>query len=157
MQSKAATVAEYLAELPEERRAAIAKVRAVIRKNLPKGFVEQMGYGMICYVVPHRLYPAGYHCNPKLPLPYASLASQKQHMALYLMCVYQDPKSENWIREQFKARGKKLDMGKSCIRFKRLEDLPLDVVGEAFARVSVADYLQHYEAILAKGRQSKIR
>ena len=157
MQSKAATVAEYLEELPEERRAAISKVRAAIRKNLPKGYEEQMGYGMICYVVPHRLYPAGYHCNPKQPLPYASLASQKQYMALYLMCVYQDPKSENWIREQFKARGKKLDMGKSCIRFKKLEDLPLDVVGEAFKRVSVADYIQRYEAILAKGRQSKIK
>ncbi len=95
MQSKAATVAGYLKELPEDRRAAITKVRPVIRKNLPKGFVEQMGYGMIGYVVPHKLYPAGYHCDPKLPMPFASLASQKNYMSFYLMSLYS---FEPWLR-----------------------------------------------------------
>ncbi|MFN0190838.1 MAG: DUF1801 domain-containing protein [Aestuariivirga sp.] len=148
MQSQAASVADYLNELPEERREAIAKVRAVIRKNLPKGFVEQMSYGMIGYVVPHKLYPAGYHCDPKLPLCFAGLASQKQYMALYLMTVYQSTAMEQWLRQQFQARGKKLDMGKSCIRFKKLDDLPLDVIGEAIGRVSLADYIINYEDVL---------
>ena len=142
MQSKVATIAEYLEGLPEERRAAIAKVRAVIRKNLPKGFAEQMSYGMIGYVVPHKLHPAGYHCDPKLPLPFAGLASQKNYMAFYLMSAYS---FEPWIREQFQARGKKLDMGKCCIRFKKLEDLPLDVIGEAVGKISVADYITQCE------------
>ena len=157
MQSKAATVADYLNELPEDRREAIAKVRAVIRKNLPKGFTEQMGYGMIGYVVPHKLYPAGYHCDPKQPLPFAGLASQKNYMALYLMTVYQSPAMEQWLRQQFQASGKKLDMGKSCIRFKKLDDLPLDVIGEAIGRVSLADYIIHYEDALklSKSRGKK--
>ncbi len=148
MQSQAATVADYLNELPEERREAIAKVRAVIRKNLPKGFAEQMSYGMIGYVVPHKLYPAGYHCDPKQPLWFAGLGSQKNHMALYLMTVYQSPGMEQWLRQRFQASGKKLDMGKSCIRFKKLDDLPLDVIGEAFGRVSLADYIVNYEDVL---------
>ena len=157
MQSQAATVADYLNELPEERREAIAKVRAVIRKNLPKGFAEQMSYGMIGYVVPHKLYPAGYHCDPKQPLWFASLGSQKNHMALYLMTVYQSPGMEQWLRQRFQASGKKLDMGKSCIRFKKLEDLPLDVIGEAFGRVSLADYIVNYEDVLklSKSRGKK--
>ncbi len=145
MQSKAATVAEYLKELPEDRRAAISKLRAVIRKHLPKGFAEQMSYGMIGYVVPHRLYPAGYHCDPKQPLPFAGLASQKNHMAVYLMTVYQDPELQRFLREQFQAHGKKLEMGKGCIRFKKLDDIPLDAVGKAIAWVSVADYIIRYE------------
>jgi uncharacterized protein YdhG (YjbR/CyaY superfamily) len=145
MQSSASTVAEYLKELPEDRRSAISKVRAVIRKNLPKGYAEQMCYGMIGYVVPHKLYPAGYHCDPKQPLMYASLASQKNHMSFYSMALYMNAESERWIREQFQARGKKLDMGKSCIRFKKLEDLPLDVIGESIAKVPVAGYIKFYE------------
>ena len=153
MQSKAKTVAQYLAELPADRRVELSKVRGVIRRRLPKGFSEQMYYGMIGYVVPHRLYPAGYHCDPKQPLPFASLASQKNYMAIYLMTVYQNREMERWLRDQFQARGKKLDMGKSCIRFKKLEDLPLDVVGEAIARVPMAEYVRRYEA--ARGRSKK--
>jgi Domain of unknown function (DU1801) len=145
MTSSATSVAAYLDELPEDRRAAISKIRAVIRKNLPKGFVEQMNYGMIGYVVPHKLFPAGYHCNPEDPLPLACLASQKNSISLYLMTVYQNPVMEQWMREQFQAAGKKLDMGKCCIRFKKLEDVPLEVVGEAIGRVSVADYIMQYE------------
>jgi uncharacterized protein YdhG (YjbR/CyaY superfamily) len=145
MTSKAKTVDQYLKELPEDRRAAISKVRAVIRKHLPKGYAEQMAYGMIGWVVPHRLYPPGYHCDPKLPLMFASLASQKNYMTVYLGTVYQDTPMERWLRDAFQARGKKLDMGKSCIRFRKLDDLPLDVIGEAVARVPVADYIMMYE------------
>lgn len=145
MQSEAKTVAEYIAELPEDRRAAITKLRAVIRKNLPKGFVEQMNYGMIGYVVPHKLYPAGYHCEPSSPLPFAGLASQKNYIALYLMTVYQAPGMEAWIRGEFQAKGKRLDMGKCCLRFKKFEDIPLDVIGESIARVPVADFIISYE------------
>jgi hypothetical protein len=150
MQSKAETVDAYLAELPEDRRAAISKVRATIRKNLPKGFAEVMQYGMISYVVPHKLYPPGYHCDPKVPLPYAALASQKNHMAVYLMSIYQDPALLEWFTAAYKATGKKLDMGKSCVRFTKLENLPLDVIGQAFAKVSVGDYIARYESLLKK-------
>ena len=144
MQSSANTVAEYLEELPAERRAAIAKVRAVIRKNLPKGYAEQMQYGMIGYVVPHKLYPAGYHATPKEPLPFIHLASQKNFMALYM--PYERMGIGEWFKERYAASGKKLEIGKACIRFKKLEDLPLDVVGEAIGKVTVSDYVARYEA-----------
>ncbi|MBY0507110.1 MAG: DUF1801 domain-containing protein [Bryobacteraceae bacterium] len=152
MTSPAATVAEYVASLPPERQAAITTVRQTIRKHLPKGVVETMGYGMISYVVPHKLYPAGYHCKPADPLPFAGLASQKNHMALYLMTVYQSPAMETWLREAFAKSGKKLDLGKSCLRFRKLESLPLDVIGEAIARVPLAEYIANYEAALARPR-----
>lgn len=145
MTSDAKTVAEYMESLPEDRKAAISKVRAVIRKNLPKGFAEVMQYGMIAYVVPHKLYPPGYHTDPKQALPFAALASQKNNMAIYLMTVYQDRALETWFRAQYAGRGLKLDMGKSCIRFKKLEHLPLDVIGEVIAKVPVADYIARYE------------
>jgi hypothetical protein len=153
MQSKAKTVAEYLDELTADRRMAISKVRAVIRKHLPKGFAEQMQYGMIGYVVPHKIFPAGYHCDPNQPLPFAALASQKGHMSLYMMTIYQDPAADRWLREEFRARGKKLDMGKSCIRFKTLEDLPLETIGQAIARVPVADYVRRYETALGQRKK----
>ena len=149
MQSKAATVDEYLASLPADRRAALQAVRKVIHANLGKGFKEGMQYGMIGYCVPHSLYPAGYHCDPKQPLPFASLASQKNHMSFSLMSVYLDPEEERWFKAAWQKSGKKLDMGKACVRFKRLEDVPLEVVGQAFARTSAAQYIQRYEAILA--------
>lgn len=155
MQSKAETVEQYLAELPEDRRAAIAAVRKVILKNLDKGFEEGMGYGMIGYVVPKSKYPPGYHCNPKLPLPFANLASQKGHMALYLMTLYTSDSFRKWFREAWAKSGSKLDAGKSCIRFKKVEDLPLDVIGEAIKRVKAKEYIQHYEALLAKQAAEK--
>lgn len=148
MTSDAKTPAAYLESLPEERRAALSRVRSVIRKNLPKGYSEQMQYGMIGWVVPHKLYPGGYHCDPKQPLPYVHLASQKNHMALYAMAVYLQPQMGVWLRERFAQAGKRLDMGKSCIRFRKLEDVPLDVIGELVAKVPVADYLMHYEDAL---------
>ena len=148
MQSKAQTVKAYLDELPPDRRAAISAIRAAIRKDLPKGYAEGMQYGMIGYYVPHSVYPPGYHCDPRQPLPFASLASQKNHMALYLMCTYADPEHAGWFQKAWKAAGKKLDMGKSCVRFKKLDDVPLDVVGEAVRRVPVAEYVALYESTI---------
>ena len=150
MTSPATSVTDYLAALPADRQAALKAVRAVIRKSLPKGLAEQMQYGMIGYVVPHKLYPAGYHCKPEEPLPFAGLASQKNYMSLYLMAVYFSPTLLDWLKEQFPLKGKKLDMGKSCLRFKKLEDLPLDVIGEVIARVPVADYIRQYESNLKR-------
>ena len=156
MQSKAKTVTEYLSELPEDRRKALAKVRAVIRKNLGKGYKEGMQYGMIGYFVPHSVYPAGYHCKPEEPLPFMSLASQKNHMALYMMCVYGDEQLREWFEGAWKGTGKKLDMGKACLRFKRVEDLALDVIGEAVTRVPVEDYIAQYEGhVPAAARKRK--
>jgi hypothetical protein len=155
MQSKAKTVAEYMDELPEDRRAAITKVRQVIKKNLPKGMEEGMQYGMIGYSVPHKIYPAGYHCDPKQPLPFAGLASQKGYMSLYLCTLYQNAELENWFRARFAEAGRKLDMGKGCVRFKKLEDLPLDVLGEAVGRMSVEEVVANYEAMRAKSKAAK--
>jgi hypothetical protein len=149
MKSAAASVAEYLNGLPEDRRETISAVRKVILANLPNGYQECMSYGMIGYVVPHSIYPQGYHCNPKLPLPYANLGSQKSHMALYLMNVYGDSETEQWFRKAWLATGKKLDMGKSCVRFKRLEDVPLEVVGQVIARTPVEKYIALIEAALS--------
>jgi uncharacterized protein YdhG (YjbR/CyaY superfamily) len=155
MTSNAKTVEEYLAALPEDRREAIGQLRAVILQSLPQGYEETMQYGHIAYVVPHKLYPAGYHCNPADPLPYASLASQKSHMALYLMTVYGQPALAEWLREQYAARGLKLDMGKSCIRFKKLQQVPLDVIGEIIAKVPVEAYIAACEAALPAARRQK--
>ncbi|MCB9846387.1 MAG: DUF1801 domain-containing protein [Phycisphaeraceae bacterium] len=146
MQSKAKTVSQYLAELPEDRRAAISAVRKVILANLDEDFEEGMQYGMIGYYIPHRVYPAGYHCDPRQPVPFGGLASQKNYMSLYLMAAY--GKEEDWLRDAWAKSGKKLDMGKCCVRFKRLEDVPLDVVAEAIRRVPARAYLDHYESVI---------
>ena len=148
MTSKAPTVDQYLAELPPDRRAALQAVRAAILKNLDRGYEEGMQYGMIGYYVPHRVYPPGYHCDPRQPLPFAGLASQKNHMAIYLMSVYGNSGEEAWLRQALARSGKKLYMGKSCIRFKKLEDLPLDVVGQAVARVPARDYIAQVESVV---------
>jgi hypothetical protein len=139
--SKAASVADYLAGLPADRRAAIKAVRQVIQKNLDKDYEEGMQYGMIGYYVPHRIFPPGYHCDPKQPLPFAGLASQKNHMAVYLMCVYGSSELQDWFRKAWAKTGKKLDMGKSCIRFRKIEDVALDVIGQAIARVPARKYI----------------
>lgn len=149
MPSKAATVAEYLASLPPDRRQAIAAVRKVILANLDKDYAEGMQYGMIGYAVPHSVFPAGYHCDPRQPLPFAGLASQKNHMSLHLMCLYGHAENEAWFRKAWAKTGKKLDMGKACIRFKKADDLPLEVIGEAIRRVPAAAYIAHYERMLA--------
>ncbi len=142
--SAASTVAEYLAELPEDRRAVIAKVRAIIRKHLPKGYEEVMNFGMINYQVPLKTFPDTYN---KQPLCYAGLAAQKNNYAVYLLAVYGDQTLEAWWRAAYKASGKKLDMGKSCVRFKRLEDLPLEVLGECIAKVPLERFLERYAAV----------
>ncbi len=145
MQSKATTVEAYLAELPPDRREAVQAVRKVILKNLDKPFAEGMSYGMIGYYLPHSVYPPGYHCDPSLPLPYAGLASQKRHMSLYIMTIYNDGADGDWFHREWARTGKKLDMGKCCIRFRKLDDLALDVIAEAFRRMPADRYIDYYE------------
>lgn len=146
MQSKAKTVGEYLAELPPERRAVVEAVRDVLRANLPKGIEEGMQYGHIGYYVPHSLFPAGYHCDPKQPLPFAGLGAQKNHIGLYLFCLYTTPSEVEAFTKAWRATGKKLDMGASCVRFKKLGDVPLDVVAATMRRMTTADFIAQYEA-----------
>jgi uncharacterized protein YdhG (YjbR/CyaY superfamily) len=141
--SSAATVEEYLRELPPERREVVSAVREVVLRNLPEGYRESMGFGMIGYGIPLERYPDTYN---RQPLAYAGLAAQKNHYSLYLMCVYGDAQSEAAFREAFAAAGKKLDMGKSCVRFRRLEDLPLDVVGRTIASTPPEELIRRYEA-----------
>jgi hypothetical protein len=148
MQSKANTVRKYLAELPADRRAALEAVRSVILKNLDPVYEEGMQYGMIGYYVPHKVYPPGYHCDPEQPLPFAALASQKNHMAVYLGCVYSDAKLAKWFKEAWAKTGKKLDMGKSCVRFTKVETLALDVIGEAIRRTPASEYVAYYEGVV---------
>ena len=148
MQSKATTVEEYLAELPDDRREAIEAIRQVILKNLPNGYEEGMQYGMIGYYVPHSVYAAGYHCDSSEPLPFAGLASQKNHMAFYGMGIYIDEAQAKWFVDEWKKSGKKLEMGKSCVRFKKLEDVALDVIGQAIKRMPVNRYIELYETQL---------
>ena len=149
--SEAATVDDYLAGLPPDRNEAISAVRAVILKHLPLGYEETMQYGMIGYVIPLERYPVTYNGQP---LEYAALASQKHYMALYLMNVYGNREIERWFTNQYQASGKKLDMGKSCVRFKRLEDLPLGLVGQTIAHTPVADFIARYEASRRTTRHS---
>jgi hypothetical protein len=141
VKSKATTVEEYLEELPEERRAVIAAVRKVILKNLPKGYRESMNLGLISYEIPLERYPTTHNGQP---LMYAGLGAQKNYYAVYLMCLG-EPKLETWFRDEFKKAGKKLDCGKCCVRFRKLEDLPLKVIGEAVSRVSPEKYVAVYE------------
>ncbi|MES2523191.1 MAG: DUF1801 domain-containing protein [Gemmatimonadota bacterium] len=144
MQSKATTVAGYLDGLPDERRQAIESVRAMILDTIDPDVEECMSSGMLGYVVPHRVFPQGYHCDPSQPLPYICLASQKAHMSLYLMFAYADGDKEAAIREGFAKAGKKLDMGKSCIRFKRVEDLDLATLRDVIRRTPSAQHVATY-------------
>lgn len=151
MQSKATTVDTYIAELPEDRQKMINEFRKVIKKNLPKGYQECMNYGMIGWVVPHSKYPGGYHCNPKDPLPFMGLASQKNSVNFYHMGIYGDPKLLKWFTDEHaKASSKKLDMGKSCVRYKKAEDIPLKLIGELAAKISVDDWITRYEKMLKR-------
>lgn len=147
MQSKATTPEEYLESLPDDRKKAMTELRKVILANLPKGFKEGMGYGMLGYVVPHTLYPAGYHCDPKLPLPFISVASQKNFIAVYHMGVYSDPALLKWFTEEYVKHSKtKLDMGKSCIRFKKPEQIPFKLIGELVSKMTVQEWIDRYES-----------
>ncbi|MDL2355459.1 MAG: DUF1801 domain-containing protein [Pseudomonadota bacterium] len=156
MQSSASTVADYLAELPDERRRIVTALRQAILDNLDSGYTESMQGGMIGYSVPHSLFPAGYHCNPKQPLPFAAIASQKNYVSVYLLgvycgCVGEAESSEvTWFREAWAASGKqKLDMGKACVRVRKIEDAALGVIGEAIRRVPAHTYIERYVRALA--------
>ena len=145
MHSDAKTVAEYIAEVPIERRAVIRRIRSAIKKNLPRGFREQMLYGMIGYVVPHSLYPTGYYCDPDLPLPFMNLANQKHYISLYHMGLYDGPLLE-WFQEQWAmVTDQRLDMGKCCIRFKKIDKIPIKLIGELAGKITVDQWLETYE------------
>lgn len=151
MTSAATTPEQYLAELPEDRREAVKKLHDIIVKNMPKGFDAIMNYGMLGYVVPHAFYPAGYHCNPKLPLPFAGLASQKNSINFYHMGIYSNPELYQWFTSEYpKHSAAKLDMGKSCIRFKKPEHIPYKLIGELMKKLSMKDWIEMYEGMLKR-------
>ena len=156
-QTPPATAEEYIAALPSHRGEQIARMRELILQRLPDGYVEQIDFGMIAYVIPLETYPETYNGHP---LMYAALASQKRHMSLYLMNVYGDEETQRWFTDGFAATGKKLDMGKACVRFRKLDDLPLDLIGDAIERTPVSDYIAGYEASraqMASNREARKR
>ena len=143
---------EYIDQLPEERKVAVTKLRNIIKENLPKGFEETISYGMLSYVVPHSLYPAGYHVDKKQPLPFLSIASQKNHIAVYHMAMYSDEEILHWFKEEYpKHSTRKLDMGKSCIRFKKAEQIPYELLSELLQKITVEDWIRLYEKEIKKG------
>lgn len=151
MISKATTIPEYLAAIPEERAVIIEKLRNVITKNLPKGFEEGIQYGMIGYFVPHKMYPNGYHCNPKEPLPFMSIASQKNSINIYHMGLYANKELYDWfVTEYSKQFSRKLDIGKSCIRFKKETDIPFDILEKLVQKIPVEEWISTYESSIKK-------
>ena len=147
MQYIATSPDEYIEQIPEERKPVFKKLRKTILDNLPDGFEETISYGMIGFVVPHSLYPDGYHCDPKLPLPFMSIASQKNFLAVYHMGIYSDNKLLQWFTSEYpKYSSRKLDMGKSCIRFKRLDDIPFELIGELSSKVTPDQWIKTYES-----------
>jgi uncharacterized protein YdhG (YjbR/CyaY superfamily) len=155
MQSTARTVNDYLNELAEERKVAFSNLRESILKTIPKGFEEQMSYGMLGYVVPHSIYPSGYHCNSKLPLPFMNLASQKNFIALYHMGIYLNPELLEWFTTEYpKHSTQKLDMGKGCIRFKKMDQIPFDLIAELAGKMTLEDWIECYETQI-KHQKSK--
>ncbi|MEC3905949.1 DUF1801 domain-containing protein [Tamlana sp. 2201CG12-4] len=149
MQSKATSPQQYLDELPEDRKEPLKKLRQQILDNLPKGIEEAMNYGMLGYVIPHSVYPEGYHCDPKSPLPFMNLASQKNFIAVYSMVIYAKPGVMEWFTSEYAKRCKyKLDMGKSCIRFKKIEDIPYELIGELTSKVDVDEWIEIYETAI---------
>lgn len=146
MKTTTTNIDDYIAAAPEDRQTVLKELRTALLNNLPIGFEEQMSYGMPGYVVPHSLYPAGYHCDPKLPLPFLSFASQKNFIALYHMGIYAEQELMNWFVEEYKKVGtKKLDMGKSCIRFKKPEDVPIALIGQLAKKITPKEWIRIYE------------
>ena len=142
---------EYVASLPEDRKEPVQAIRTAVNKNLPKGFKEVISYGTISYVVPHEKYPEGYHCNPSQPLPFVSIASQKNFIALYHMGMYGMPELLKWFQAEFpKHSKKKLDMGKSCVRFKKPEDIPFELIGQLMKKVTVDDWVSFYTSVIKR-------
>lgn len=151
MKYEANSPEEYINQLPEDRIEPIKKIRQIILDNLPKGMEEQMSYGMLGYVIPHSVYPDGYHCNPKTPLPFMNLASQKNFIAVYHMGMYAKKEVLDWFTEEYNKRCTyKLDMGKSCVRFKRLNDIPYDLIGELAGKMSTEEWISIYENAIKK-------
>ena len=151
MQYKANTPEDYINQVPEERKEALKKLRNIIKKSLPKGFEEGIQYGMIGYYVPHSIYPDGYHCTPSEPLPFMSFASQKNSVNLYHSGIYAVPKINEWfVKEYPKHCKRKLDMGKSCIRFKNVDEIPLDLIAELCTKMTVDEWITVYEKALKK-------
>ena len=151
MQYKASSVEDYMSQVPEDRKEALTKLRNAINSNIPKGFEEGIGYGMVGYSVPHSLYPNGYHCTPELPLPFMSFASQKNSINLYHMGIYSIKEIHDWfVAEYPKYSKRKLDMGKSCIRFKKPEDIPYELIGELASKITVDEWIEIYEKSLKK-------
>ena len=147
----AATIEQYINEIPEERKEGVNKLRTIILENLPKGFEEGMSYGMVSYFVPHSIYPAGYHCNPRLPLPFMSFANQKNSINLYNLELYANPDLYAWFVTEFaKHSNEKLDMGKSCIRFKKSANIPFELIAELVRKVTVTDWILSYESKFKK-------
>jgi uncharacterized protein YdhG (YjbR/CyaY superfamily) len=147
MQYQANSPEAYIEQLPDDRKDVIERLRKTISSHLPKGFEEGMGYGMIAYYVPHSLYPSGYHCDPKLPLPFINVASQKNFVALYHMGIYAKKELLDWFVGEYPKYGKsKLDMGKSCIRFKKMEDIPYQLIGELASKMSTKEWISTYES-----------
>jgi hypothetical protein len=153
MPEKPTTVAQYLKALPKDRRDALQAVRKVILDNLDDDFAEGIQWGAISYCVPHSVYPPGYHCDTSQPLPFAGLASQKNHMSLSLFCVYTSEDEQRRFREAWLKSGKKLDMGKSCVRFKKIDDVPLDVIARTIKRITVKKFVANYETTLSQTRR----
>ena len=154
MTSDAKNPEEYINSLPEERKIYIEKLRSVIQKNLPKGFEEGMNYGMMGYYVPHAIYPKGYHCKPSDPLPFMGFASQKNTINFYHMGIYANKDLYDWfVAEYPKYSTRKLDMGKSCIRFKKFEEIPFDLIGELVTKISVEDWIATYESAFLKNKK----
>ncbi len=151
MTSAALYVSDYMEALPQERKAPIQELREAILKNIPQGFEETMSYGMIGYVVPHSIYKAGYHCNPSLPLPFMNIASQKNFIAIYHMGIYADETLMKWFKEEYvKVCKAKLDMGKSCIRFKKIEEIPVALIGKLASKISTKQWIGMYEKAFVK-------
>ncbi|MEM1328459.1 MAG: DUF1801 domain-containing protein [Bacteroidota bacterium] len=146
MTIKANSPEAYISKLPEERQAAFARLRQILKDHLPEGFEEQMSYGMIGYVVPKSIYPEGYHADPKLPLPFINLGNQKNYIALYHSGIYADDELKKWFEQEYaKSVPAKLDIGKSCIRFKKMERIPFDLIAELAGKMSVQDWVARYE------------
>lgn len=151
MKYEASTPIEYVAQLPNERKGVIEKLRSIILNNLPEGFEEGINYGMIGYYVPHSIYPKGYHCSRELPLPFINIASQKKSVNIYHSGIYANPELYNWfVHEYPKYSSSKLDMGKSCIRFKKLDDVPYKLIGKLCGKISVKQWIALYEKSIKK-------
>ncbi|MBT5354706.1 MAG: DUF1801 domain-containing protein [Flavobacteriales bacterium] len=151
MKIKANNIKEYLQNIPEERKEVFDKLMKTVRENIPKGFSEELSYGIPAWVVPHSLYPKGYHCSPELPLPFVSVASQKNFIALYHMGIYATPDLLNWfIKEYPKHSKRKLDMGKSCIRFKKMDDIPFELIGDLMKKMNPKEWMEKYESAFVR-------